>query len=685
MSGVGSFAIDGEIGIIFINSPPVNALSVDVRKALFTGFERYLSDDAVKGIVVMCEGRTFFAGADITSFGRPPEEPILRTLLAKVEEGPKPVLAAIHGFALGGGYELALHCHYRIALPSVELGLPEVNLGLLPGAGGTQRLPRVVGPKLALDLITSGRRVSAEEAVELGMIDGLAREGHLREDAVAFLRQVIVEGRPLCRVRDRQEKVDPFKGDRQLFDDFRATHARSFRGFTAPENIIKAIEAAVELPFDEGMARESELFFELRGSPRSEALRHLFFAERQAAKIPDVPKDTPSRPIRSVGVIGAGTMGGGITMNFLNAGIPVTLVEMKQEALDHGIAVIGKNYERTAKKGRLTAEELEQRMELLTPALDLSALSDVDLIVEAVFEDIAVKKDIFGKLDKIAKPGAILASNTSYLDLDEIAAATGRPEDVVGLHFFSPANVMRLLEVVRGEKTSKEVIAAAMKLGKTIGKVAVLSRVCYGFIANRIMSKRGEQSYRLVLEGPSPEQIDKAIYDYGFAMGPFQMADLVGLDVIKSSERNLRGDFVAAGRLGQKNGKGFYDYDENRKISSSPEAARLITAFADYKQAKNKGKKTEEDIVARLLYPVVNEGAKLLEEGIALRASDIDIAAVLGYNWPAYMGGPMFWADTVGLPKVVEVLKALEAEHGAAFRPAKLLEEKAERGETFCE
>jgi len=683
MAVVGIFETDGDIGIITIDSPPVNALSLDVRKALLTGFERFADDDAVRGIVVICGGRTFFAGADITSFGRPPEEPVLRTVLASVENGTKPVVAAIHGFALGGGYELALHCHYRIAVPSAQLGLPEVNLGLLPGAGGTQRLPRVVGPELALDLITSGRRVTASEALGLGMIDALAIEGQLRADAVAFLRKVIADDRPLTRVRDRQDMVAPYRGKPEIFDQFRSKHARAFRGFKAPENIIRAIEAAVTLPFEQGLAREQELFFELRESPQSAAQRHFFFAERQAAKIPDLPKDTPTIPVKTVGVIGAGTMGGGIAMNFLNAGIPVTLVEMKQEALDRGVGVIRRNYETSAKKGRITAEQVAARMALLTPVLDLAALAEVDLVIEAVFENLAIKQDLFAKLDQIAKPGAILASNTSYLDLDAIAAATSRPDHVVGLHFFSPANVMRLLEVVRGAKTADAVIATAMKLGKTIDKVAVLSRVCHGFIANRIMSKRGEQAYQLVLEGPTPEQIDKAVHGYGFAMGPFQMADLVGLDVITSPDRNLRGDFVAAGRLGQKNGKGFYDYDDNRNRSASPQAAQLIATFAAYKGAVGTGEKSADDIIARLLYPVVNEGAKLLEEGIALRASDIDVAAILGYNWPVYTGGPMFWADTVGLSKIVDTLKALEAEHGQAFKPARLLEDMAARGETF--
>ncbi len=683
MSGVGTFEVEDGIGIVTIDSPPVNALGINVRRALDEGFRAFAADVSVKAIVLICGGRTFFAGADISEFGKPPQEPGLSDVFEIIENGSKPVVAAIHGTALGGGLELALICHYRVAVPSAKVGLPEVNLGLLPGAGGTQRLPRIVGPEIALDLITSGKPISAKKALEYGVVDALAEEGRLRDDAVAFARSIA--DKPPVRIRDRQDKVDPWKGRPELFADFRKRNARAFRGFKAPENIIKAIEASVALPFDEGIKREWELFLELEPSIESQAQRYYFFAERETAKIPDVPPSTPTIPVQSAGVIGAGTMGGGITMNFLNVGIPVTLVEMNQAALDRGIGVIRRNYENSAKKGRMTAEQVEQRMALITPAIGLEALNDVDLVIEAVFEEMAVKKDIFARLDGIARDGAILASNTSFLDLDEIAAATKRPEWVIGLHFFSPANVMRLLEVVRGAKTRTDVIATAMKLGKAIGKVPVLSRVCDGFIANRIMSKRGAQGDALVLQGPTPQQIDKAIYDYGFAMGPFAMMDLVGLDVIGrgSNERTVAGDLVTLERLGQKKNGGYYDYDEARKASPSPVAAKVIADVAAARGVEPIGDQTDEQIVARLLYPVVNEGAKLLEEGIALRASDIDVAAILGYNWPVYTGGPMFWGDTVGLPKVVEALKKLEARYGEAFKPAKLLVEKAEKGESF--
>ena len=427
------------------------------------------------------------------------------------------------------------------------------------------------------------------------------------------------------------------------------------------------------------MERERELFMELEASIESQAQRYYFFAERETAKIPDVPRDTATIPVKTVGVIGAGTMGGGITMNFLNIGVPVTLVEMTQEALDRGVGVIRRNYENTARKGRMTEAQVEERIALITPVIGLEALSGVDLVIEAVFEQMDVKKDVFGKLDTICKQGAILASNTSFLDLDEIASATSRPEWVVGMHFFSPANVMRLLEVVRGEKTSKEVIATAMALGKKIGKVPVLSRVCNGFIANRIMSPRGKQADELVLEGPTPQEIDQAIYDYGFAMGPFQMIDLVGLDVIgrDETERSVRGDLVKMDRLGQKKNGGYYDYDANRKATPSPVAAQVIADFAAFKGIENKGSLSAEEIVARLLYPVVNEGAKVLDEGIAIRASDVDVAAILGYNWPVYTGGPMFWGDTVGLQKIVDGL------HAMGIEPSRLLVEKAQKGESF--
>ena len=679
MNQVGTTEVIDGIGVLTIDYPPVNALSVHTRKALDEGFRQFATDDSVKAIVLICAGRTFIAGADISEFGKNLGGPNLQDVFDIIENGSKPVVAAIHGTALGGGYELALICHYRIAVPSAKVGLPEVALGLLPGAGGTQRLPRIVGIPAALDLITGGAPVGAKKALELGMIDALAEEGKLREDAIAFAKKLVADGGPLLRVRDRQDKVEPYRGKSEIYAEYLKKNARQFRGFKAPFNIVKAIEAAAELDFDAGIARERELFQELVTSTESAAQRYYFFAEREGAKVPDLPKDAEVLPVKSVGVIGAGTMGGGIAMNFLNAGVPVTIVEREQAALDRGVGVIRKNYEGSAAKGRMTAEQVEQRMALLTPSLELESLGQADLIIEAVFEDMGIKKEVFGKLDAIAKPGAILASNTSFLDVDDIASATSRPESVVGLHFFSPANVMRLLEIVRGAKTSDAVLATSLKVAKTIAKVPVVSRVGPGFIANRVMSPRSRQAMQLVLEGPSPQDIDAAIFGYGFAMGPFAMGDLVGLDVIGrgSNERTLQSDLVKLGRLGQKQGGGFYDYDEARKASPSPVAAQVIADFAAYKGVENKGPLPAEEIVARLLYPVVNEGAKVLEEGVAIRASDIDVACILGYNWPVYTGGPMFWADTVGLPKVVEGLKAMGIE------PAKLLAEKAASGGSF--
>ena len=685
MTDVGTFLVDDGIGILKIDSPPVNALGLKVRIALYEGFSKFAADDTVKAIILICGGRTFFAGADITEFGKSMDGPDLGRVLANAEGGTKPIVAAIHGTALGGGYELALCCHYRIAVPSAKVGLPEVKLGLLPGGGGTQRLPRIVGAEKALEIMVGGDPIMAPRALELGMIDALAREGSLQDDAIAFARKLVAEGRPLLQVRDRQDKIAADRGNPSLFDDFRRKNARALRGFKAPENIIQAAQAALELPFDEGLKRERELFQDLVVSPQSAAQRYYFFAERQTAKVPDVPASIEPMPVNKVGIIGAGTMGGGIAMNFLSAGIPVTLVEMRQDALDRGVELVRKNYQASAAKGRLTQAEVQQRMGLLSPALELAALADADLVIEAVYEDMAIKQDVFAKLDAIAKPGAILASNTSYLDIDEIGSATKRPESVIGLHFFSPANVMRLLEVVRGKNTSVNVIATGMKLAKQLGKVPVLSRVGHGFIANRVMAPRNQQAEALLLEGVSPQEIDKAIYDYGFAMGPFQMRDLAGMDVTKPdpNQRSVRGELIKLGRLGQKSGCGFYDYDENRNVSPSPIVAKVIADVAGELGIQNSGPQTAEQIVARLLYPVVNEAAKVLDEGIAMRASDVDVACILGYNWPVYTGGPLFWADTVGLPKIVAELEQLATHHGEIFRPARLLKEKADSGGSF--
>jgi 3-hydroxyacyl-CoA dehydrogenase len=677
-----SYRLVDNVAVVTIDSPPVNALSHAVRVAIMDGMQRAYADLSAKAIVLHCGGRTFFAGADISEFGKEMKPPFLNEVLSSIEEGPKPAIAAIHGTALGGGFELALHCHYRIAVPSARMGLPEVALGLLPGAGGTQRLPRIVGAAVALDLITSGRQISAKQGLDFGVLDALAGETRLVDDAIGFAQQIIVSKAPMVRVRDREDKIKADRGDQKLFDDFRKAHAREFRGFKAPENIIKCVEAAVNLPFDEGSKRERELFLELLPSPESRAQRYYFFAERQTAKIPDIPADTPTREIRKVGVIGAGTMGGGIAMNFLNIGVPVALIEQSEEALNRGLSVIRRNYETSAKKGKMTQADVEKRMGLISPSTDMGHLGDVDLVIEAVFETMPIKKEVFGRLDQIVRKGAILASNTSYLNIDEIASATTRPADVIGMHFFSPANVMPLLEVVRGKASAKDAVNTAMALAKKIAKTPVLSRVGPGFIANRVMSPRGRAANDMVLEGVSPADIDRVIYDYGFAMGPFQMMDLVGLDVIgrDSNVKTVASELVRRDRLGQKKNGGYYDYDAKRKATGlSPVALDIIREVAAERGVRQEPA-DDAEILARLLYPVVSEGAKALAEGIALRASDIDVACIKGYNWPVYRGGPMFWADAVGLPKIVAKLDEYAKRHGDSWAPPHLLRELAANG-----
>lgn len=681
-----SYEIQGNIAIITIDSPPVNALGFETRTAIDEGFRTAWADESIKAIVFLCAGRTYIAGADISEFGKPAQGPDLFKLFAEIEKSPIPVITAIHGTALGGGLEFALNCHYRLVVPSAKVGLPEVHLGLLPGAGGTQRIPRLMGVSAALDFITSGRMMKAVKAVEAGIIDQLIGEDTLRQDTIAFARSVLDQNMPLKRIRDLEDKIASDRGNLDIYEAFRTKNARKFRGFKAPENIILAIQAAAESKdFDAGMAREKELFEELLTSKESAAQIYAFFAQRQTAKIPDVPKDTPVRDIKSVGVIGAGTMGGGITMNFLSVGLPVTLVERNQEALDRGVSVIRKNYENSAKKGRMTTEQVEACMALITPTTNMEDLSSADLIIEAVFEEMSIKEDIFGNLDRIAKQGAILASNTSFLDLDQIAAATKRPQDVIGLHFFSPANVMPLLEIVRGAKTGKDLIATAMKLSKKIGKMPVLAGVCDGFIANRAMDPRAKQASAILLEGADLEQIDRVIYEYGFAMGPFQMMDLIGLDVLDrgSNTKTVDSQLVAMQRLGQKKNGGYYDYDERRQRTLSPIIADLVKTIVSEQSTPQKTF-SDQDILERLLFPVVNEGAKILEEGIAIHASHVDMALVKGYNWPIYTGGPMFWADQIGLDKIVAKMREYEAEYGETFAPSKLLVKHAEAGTLFC-
>jgi len=683
---VTDLTLDGDVAVVTLNSPPVNALSAAVRDGLHKAFQQADADPSAKAIVLICDGRTFIAGADITEFGGAMAGASLPEVQDAIEGASKPVIAAIHGTALGGGLEVALCAHYRVAVPSARLGLPEVNLGLLPGAGGTQRLPRVVGVETAISMMTSGRHVPAKEAKALGLVDELVEEGQLRDQALAFARKVVAEGRPLRKIRDQNEKLEAAKGKPEIFADFRKANARKFRGFLAPEYNIRCVEAAVNQPFEEGLATERKLFLELMSGPQSAAQRYSFFAERQAQKIPDVPDDIATIPVNKVGIIGAGTMGGGIAMNFANVGIPVVLIEVKQEALDRGLATIRKNYERTASRGGITAEQVEERCALITGSLEMEALADVDLVIEAVFERMDIKKDIFTKLDAICKPGAILATNTSGLDIDEIASVTKRPESVIGLHFFSPANVMRLLEIVRADHTSKEVIATSMKLAKKIGKVAVLVGVCPGFVGNRILGQRQREAQKLVMEGAMPWDIDRVLYDFGFPMGPFAMSDLAGLDIGWVKERSkgesIRDVLCEMDRRGQKTGAGYYDYDENRNAKPSPVTEKVIKDFI-VKTGANPREVTDEEILERCIYPMINEGAKILEEGKAIRPSDIDVVWQNGYGWPVYRGGPMWYGDHVGLPKVLAKMQEFHAKMGDQFKPSPLLEKLVAEGKSF--
>jgi 3-hydroxyacyl-CoA dehydrogenase len=679
----------GRVAVLTVNNPPVNALSQHVRQGLRDGVQQAVADAAVSAIVIVCGGRTFIAGADITEFGKPPAAPGLHEVLDLIENSPKPVVAAVHGTALGGGLEVTLACHYRIGVKDARFGLPEVKLGLLPGAGGTQRLPRVVGVEKGLSMMVSGDPIRADEALKTGLIDEIV-EGDLTAAGVVFAEKVLGERRPLRKIRDLDDKLAAVRGKPEVFVTFRKSVARQTRGFRAPENIIKAVEAAVGLPFAEGLKRERELFAELLTSPESKAQRYFFFAEREAAKIPDVPADTPAKDVKKAAVIGAGTMGGGIAMNFANAGIPVTVVEVNQEALDRGLGIVRKNYEATASRGRLTAADVDKRMGLITGTTDWNAVRDADLIVEAVFEEMPIKKEVFARLDGLAKPDAVLATNTSTLDVDEIASATKRPESVIGTHFFSPANVMRLLENVRGKKSSKTTIATAMTIGRRIAKVPVLVGVCYGFVGNRMLHQRGQQAEKLILEGALPHQVDKVLTDFGFPMGPFAMGDLAGLDVgwrirkgrgVKSPVADR---ICELGRFGQKTGSGYFRYEKgDRTPIPDPEVEKIIVDVAT-EQGITRRHITDEEILQRLLYPMVNEGAKILDEKIAIRASDIDVIWVYGYGWPVYRGGPMFWADQIGLRSVRDTMLAFQKATGDAFwAPAPLLARLADEGKGF--
>ncbi len=647
------YQLEGDIGVITVRNPPVNALSQAVRQGLHDAITA-AQVDASKALLILCEGRTFIAGADITEFGKAPLEPYLPDLLDTIEASAKPVIAALHGTALGGGFETALAAHYRCAVSSARVGLPEVKLGLIPGAGGTQRVPRLAGAAAALDLISSGAPITAGEALQLGLIDKIV-DGDLHDAAIAWATKLVADGAPVRRSSELSvPDVEP-----GLFDEYRARLGKRARGQIAPQHIVTCVEAAVNSPFAEGRAIERELFIECMQSPQSIAMRHLFFAEREAAKVDGLAKDTQRRPIDAVGIIGGGTMGGGIAMSFANAGIPVTMIEISDEALDRGLSIIDENYAGSVKRGKLSKDAAVSCRALITGSTDYTALADVDLVIEAVFEDPDLKKKIFAQLDEVCKPGVILATNTSYQDVDQIALATGRPEDVIGMHFFSPAHIMKLLEIVRGEKTADDVLATVLRLAKKIRKVPVVSGVCYGFIGNRMLRPYGKQSQLLLLEGATPEQVDKAMQDWGMAMGPLRVFDLAGLDVGYKARQALSDDMkgdpktyrvpdmlVEMGRLGQKSGAGFYTYDENRRPVPDTAVVEIIEQVASEFGIERR-ELSDEEIVERLISALVDEGRKILDEGIAQRAGDIDVVYVYGYGFPAARGGPMHYADNV--------------------------------------
>ena len=678
INSVTDLARDGAVAIITLNNPPVNALSEAMREGLIAALREAEADSAVQATLLICAGRTFIAGADISEFDKKLTGASLRDVHTAMDAARKPIVVAIHGTALGGGLETAMCGHYRVAVPSAKLGQPEVALGLVPGAGGTQRLPRLIGVEKALEMVTDGKPISAADGLALGLVDALMPEQDLKSGALAFTRQLLADGKSIRHTRDRDEKVTGVPP--QIFSDFRKSH--NFRGFEAPEEAIKCVEAAVTMPFDHALDFEGRVFLACKDSLQSKAQRYAFFAERKAGKIPGLADDTPVLPVAKVGVIGAGLMGGGIATVFANASLPVTIVETDAAALARGLDTIKSNYESSVKRGRISEEEARARFARITGTLALEDLGDRDLIVEAVFENMDVKKSVFTGLEKIARPGAILASNTSYLNIDEIAAMTSRPDHVLGLHFFSPAPVMKLLEIVRGAKTADTVLATAMKLAKAVGKVGVLAGNAHGFIGNRILSQRQSAANQLVLEGASPYAVDKVLTGFGFPMGPFAMADLAGLDLgwnaATSRGETLREVFCEAGRRGQKTKAGFYDYDDARKSSPSPAAEKLIEDFRVKKTIAPRAI-GEDEIRERLLLPMINEGAKILMEGKASRASDIDIVWLNGYGWPAYRGGPMFYADSIGLDAVIAGLKRY------GLTPAPLLEQLAAKGQRISD
>ena len=686
----------GSVAVLTIDSPPVNALGAAVRQGLADGLEAGGRDDHVRAFVLIGRGM-FSAGADIREFGKSFQPPHLDDLISAIEENDKPVVAAIDGVALGGGLELALGCHYRLGTAQARYSQPEVKLGIVPGAGGTQRLPRVAGITAALRMIAIGDPVGGEEAREIGILDELVTDD-LVERAIAFAAEISVRGAALPRTRARDDKLDEARANPRIFDEFRAEIAKKARGYTTPERCIECVMAAVELPFDAGLQREREIFVECLESDESKALIHMFGAVRRAADIPDVPRDTPTLPVAIAAVVGAGTMGGGIAMNFANAGIPVRLIDVSQAALDRSLETIRANYKRTASRGRLTDAEMSKRLSLIEGTLEFDATGDVDIVVEAVFEEMDLKKEMFARLDRVCDPGVILATNTSTLDVDEIAAATSRPEWVIGMHFFSPANVMRLLEVVRGEKTAKDVLATVMKLAKTIGKIGVAVGVCDGFVGNRMLAGYAREAEFLLEEGALPHQVDKVLFDFGFPMGRFAMGDLAGNDVSwrirkqKTATRppNQRYSPIAdkiceLGRFGQKTGAGWYRYEAGSRTPIPDPAVERIIIETSQELSIKRREISNQEIIQRCLYPLINEGAKILEEGIALKSSDIDVIYVNGYGFPPYRGGPMFYADATGLGSVRDAICGYHERHGDLWAPAPLLTQLAEENSRFID
>lgn len=688
MSDTVKITRDNGIAVLTLDNPPVNALGHALRAPLFEALQQAKADDAVEAIVITCAGRTFIAGADISEFGKPPKEPSLPDLIAMLESIDKPTVAAIHGTALGGGLELALGCHYRVAEKSAMIGLPEVNLGLIPGAGGTVRLPRLVGPEAALKIIVSGKPIGMDEAVRLGAVDRLA-ETDLLAAAIAFAREKAATGNAHIHIRARAEKLAV---DRDAFDEAVKAVTKKARGLTAPHTAAEAVRNAITMEFDAALDRERELFLERRDSAESAAQRHLFFATREATKVPGVGRETEARKIARAGVIGAGTMGAGIAMALANGGITVTILEMNEDAIARGLAHVEKTYAGSVKRGSIAPEEKEARIARISGTTDYADLSDCDIVIEAVFEDMGVKRQVFTALDRVLKPGAILASNTSYLDVNEIAATTKRPQDVVGLHFFSPAHVMKLLEIVRGDETAPEVIKTALTLARRIGKVPVVVGVCNGFVGNRMLAARREQNEDLLLSGATPEQVDRVFTDFGWPMGPFQMVDLAGLDISWKHRQSLgltapiADTLCEAGHFGQKAGRGFYLYEEG---SRTPRPDPFVQELIEKKAAElgvERRAISADEITERTLYPMINEGAKILEERIAARASDIDVVWVNGYGFPVAKGGPMFWAERFGIKTIVERLEHWHQKTGnPLFEPAPLLRQLALTGGGFAD